>query len=320
MKRPLVALSVGDAPEQSQLGFGKEHLTEALVRLARLLLRSGCDLVYGGDLRQGGFTELLMRLVRAENDGGALGGARARRSRELRRLVNFLSWPKFGGLTPDVQAVYLGVARFVRVWPPGEHGTLNPGLGVDDDVRVALALSAMRRAVAEGTAEDVDGKKVPPSSAQLVLGGKVTGYSGLMPGILEEVAFAAVAGGRRARPLFVLGGFGGAAAALARGLLAGRPTEECTLAWQEERRRGRPGGERPPLLQRAFDAGPYRKHRAAFHPEHRYAALQALCEQGVAGLCRRNGLDAADNETLLRTSDVTEVLAVLRRAPLLAQR
>ena len=117
MTRPLVAISVGNAEEQLELGFGEEHLAEALVRAARLLLRAGCDLAYGGDLRPQGFTQLLLALVRAEGADRAVG-AKVPKGAELRRLVNFLPWPAHRELTADHKARDLGVCRFVRVDPP----------------------------------------------------------------------------------------------------------------------------------------------------------------------------------------------------------
>lgn len=45
------------------------------------------------------------------------------------------------------------------------------------------------------------------TSARIVIGGKRAGFQGIMPRILEEVLFAL----ERRQPLFLAGGFGGAA-------------------------------------------------------------------------------------------------------------
>ena len=58
-----IGLSIGDSPDLERLGFGKEHLDDATVEIARYLLASGATLAYGGDLRPGGFTDILNDLV-----------------------------------------------------------------------------------------------------------------------------------------------------------------------------------------------------------------------------------------------------------------
>jgi hypothetical protein len=59
------------------------------------------------------------------------------------------------------------------------------------------------------------------SDARVVIGGKTAGYIGRMPGISEE-AFTSIALGK---PLFVVGGFGGAAEPIARSIAAHEPVQ-----------------------------------------------------------------------------------------------
>ncbi len=308
---PLVALSVGNAPAQIEGGYGQEHLAEALVRVARLLLRRGCDLAYGG--RQSfGFTEVLLQLVRAETGSLDVGAREVRRSRERRRLVSYVRWPQHGDLTPDHHARRLGVCRFVLVPPPAlpkpPADASDAALGLLQD---GLSLSAMRRAMTYGDIRDVDGKKVPRTAARLVLGGKVDGFSGLMPGIAEEVAWALKESSSHPVAVFVLGGFGGAAAALADGF------RSRTLPAELDLDRHRAGDETLRDALEVLDGRTFRQTRDTYHPEHRYRALQDACAQGVAGLSRGNGLRDEDNERLLATTDLAEVLRVISRSPVL---
>jgi hypothetical protein len=81
-----VAISISESSDMSVLGLGNEHLVDAMTEVARHLLAMGARLMYGGDLRPGGFTEILFELV-----------ARYRRDADLddERLAvaNFLAWP-----------------------------------------------------------------------------------------------------------------------------------------------------------------------------------------------------------------------------------
>ena len=47
----------------SVLGLSDGHLRSAMAAIAAHVLARGDDLAYGGDLRGGGFTELLLELV-----------------------------------------------------------------------------------------------------------------------------------------------------------------------------------------------------------------------------------------------------------------
>ena len=97
-------------------------------------------------------------------------------------------------------------------------------------------------------------KVTDETDARVVLGGRMTGFSGLMPGIVEEVLLAT----RKRQPLYVAGGFGGAAHVVALafdGVSAPALTRESqerlspdyapTLSFYENRRsQSRPGNYR----------------------------------------------------------------------------
>jgi hypothetical protein len=61
--RYAVGVSVSDTTDMAMLGMGPEHLEDATLEIARYLLAMGSRLVYGGDLRPGGFTDLLAELT-----------------------------------------------------------------------------------------------------------------------------------------------------------------------------------------------------------------------------------------------------------------
>lgn len=213
-KEPLsnrvVAISISDSPDMASLGLSSEHLTDAMAEVARYLMSMGARLVYGGDLRPGGFTLLLLELVeRHRRDADP--------SDERISFTNFFPWPVHVSLSDEEvrqrAEATRGVAELVFLTVGGEimsseeREQLAPRSSTDDEW--SNGLTAMRGVV---TAR---------SDARVVLGGRVEGFKGKMPGIAEEALAALRAG----QPLFLLGGFGGCARDIAEdlGLAQTRP-------------------------------------------------------------------------------------------------
>ena len=187
-----VAISISESPDLSVLGLSDAHLRDAMDRLALHLLSSGASLAYGGDLRAHGFTEWLFELVhryRRESSKVQIG------------VTNYLAWPAhISKATDELEAISAGLAgtgELVCLSQDGHH--LDPSvwsqrpLHQPTNEEWAAGLTAMRRVV-QGA-----------SHARVVLGGRVTGYKGVMPGIAEEVLLSL----QNSQPLFLLGGFGG---------------------------------------------------------------------------------------------------------------
>ncbi|WP_374982281.1 hypothetical protein [Salmonella enterica] len=103
----------------------------------------------------------------------------------------------------------LGIkCREVRVPRPETLELAGSAPHVTDDFVRARCLTAMRIAMNEKL------------HARIIVGGRLTGYSGRMPGIIEEASLAL----RESIPLFIVGGFGGAAGLLT-DLVAGQALE-----------------------------------------------------------------------------------------------
>lgn len=54
-----IALSISESADLRALGFDEMHLRDALIEYTRQLLARAAVIVYGGDLRRGGFTQVL---------------------------------------------------------------------------------------------------------------------------------------------------------------------------------------------------------------------------------------------------------------------
>jgi hypothetical protein len=86
-----IAVSISDCPDFAARGVGERHVRDVTVEIARHLLAAGATLVYGGDLRQHGYTELLFE-VAARYHWAAKDGP---------SIINVLPWPVHDGMAPN---------------------------------------------------------------------------------------------------------------------------------------------------------------------------------------------------------------------------
>ena len=186
-----IAISTSDSPDMAALGLSEGHLREAVAEVAIYLLASGANLAYGGDLRREGFTELLFELV-----------VRYRRQEETQtRVTDYLAWPAHILMTADDldkrSTELLEFAQIVLIGPDGnrmsmeDRQALSPYEPTENEW--SIGLTSMRQVMRGET------------DARVVLGGRVEGYRGDMPGIAEEALLSFESG----QPLFLVGGFGG---------------------------------------------------------------------------------------------------------------
>lgn len=327
--RRLIALSLSyeRAPLLAR-GFGLEHLRELLVLLARPLLRQGASLAYGGRLqeRSDNFTYDLLRLVSAEQDEAAereqAGGADD--VLPIGRLYNYSAWPHYLRITPAIEARWINSCRIIRIdqaMAGIAPDACIPDCDFDPDRDVAysprkvplnsaICLGAMRRMAMDGLAlssPDVPRTEwVPPISVRIVLGGRMFGYSGFLPGIFEEVLLTL----ERGIPLYLLGGFGGAADVIANALLApqGTPLPETLHAdWHL--------ANAPHLdaLRRLQGAQPL--PFGILDTETGLARLRAAIENARGDLphALQTGLDDIETRALLETRDMRSAATLVHK-------
>lgn len=191
-----IAVSISESDDLAVLGLAEEHLRDAMIEISRHMLAMGARLVYGGDLRDNGYTKLLFELVARHRRDADVGDVRP-------AIANYLAWPVHSmkpreyllALREDLEG--FGELHCLdqegRAIPVDVQGGTSPTIFSDKDW--ASSLTAMRRAQTEAI------------DARIVLGGRVTDFKGRMPGIAEEAEFAL----KSNQPLFLLGGFGGCA-------------------------------------------------------------------------------------------------------------
>ncbi len=193
----VVSISISESPDLSALGLSNEHLHDAMYEIATHLLANGADLAYGGNLIPGGFTELLFELLYRYRNGARVDGA---------YITNYLPWPVHIDMDIDkIMGVKSGPEQ-IRLRLIGRGG---------EDISVAERRNMPSRQPSEHEWSEglTSMRKVmcAETDARVALGGRVERYKGIMPGIAEEVLLSL----ESRQPVFLFGGFGGCAGAIA---------------------------------------------------------------------------------------------------------
>lgn len=189
LKGKNLGISVSECEDLHINGFAIQHLQDAVIEISRYVLAVGGNLVYGGDLRKGGFTYLLYNLVEEYKDF---------ENTPDQRLYNYLAWPLNLKLTDSIRAEFRNKIRFIEVPPPKYLQIKEPEKFLPPDTvanRIAWAdsLSAMR----------IEMQKV--CNARIFLGGSSTNFKGRLPGVAEELLNAI----QNQTPIYLAGAFGG---------------------------------------------------------------------------------------------------------------
>jgi hypothetical protein len=186
-----VGLSISGSPDLARLGLTEVHVELTLGEVARSVLLGGGGLVYGGHLDPEGYTAFLQSELE-------------KYSRADRPLLVCLAWQEHRerALTElEAAEAQLGIRGKIEYLSPDGSPVDKAAdrddapVPVEDRSLRAEALTSMRRYL-----RDV-------SDARVVIGGRRDGFQGAMPGVIEETLLAVEAG----QPLFLAGGFGGAA-------------------------------------------------------------------------------------------------------------
>lgn len=183
---------MSESADLHRLGLDEQHLRLALGEVARVVIRAGHTLVYGGHLDPEGYTAFL------ESEMDRYG----RTDRPLHLVVGWsehrrLTLTELGRHKEDLQLK----ARITYLDAAGVPIAVDVGRGQDPEAveDVPAALTALRRHLVRET------------DARVLIGGREHDYQGEMPGIVQEALMAIEAG----QPVYFAGGFGGATATIA---------------------------------------------------------------------------------------------------------
>lgn len=264
-----IAISVSNPGEElKDRGIGLAMLKDLSVELARHILVGGGELVYGGDLRADGFTEIFSELSYQY-------GLKEQSGSDVTYFTNYFAWPIYNKLSKSQLADYKHYrVKVVKADPP--QGL--PTDWADKFVPYEEAQNFWRESLTR-----MRGQMEADVNARIVLGGAVTGFKGDMPGIYEE-AIAAI--GKR-HPLYVLGGFGGAASRLAH-LVKGKVT--VNALWDECRQ----------------DEAYAKYIGQGEEPSPHFNKLSVINSQNL-----NNGLSEDENIHLFESTNIAEIIAFI---------
>jgi hypothetical protein len=292
-----IALSISESTSPQQYGVLNEHLDAALLEITRYLLVCGASLSYGGHLGSAGYTVQLFDMLRAHHEVFDSSNS----SRSPRRITNFIYRPL--PLPSNIRTKYQDIVNFRFV--PAEYEQF-----ADFQERVNIASASDRLLWARGLTE-MRRQQTKETNARIVMGGKIgptltssmsdgapleeKWYSGRMPGLFEEAWFS----WQDQQPLFICGGFGGAARVLADLIMeqdSQLPAKDF-FNWDYQR-------------QAPFSDEVRQTFAAAGEILVDYGAMaDELRSKGVSGL--HNGLSYDENVILCQTQDTAEIVRLV---------
>lgn len=186
-----VALSVSSSADLERLGLTEEHCKLVVAEISRAIMLAGGTVVYGGNLDPEGYTWIIFEEAQRFGGGGCLFEDVLAESEYSKEKIESLKQVerRFGEFSHLTMVSSLG--RTVKIEDLQDQKSC---------VAVPECLTAMRRYVTNHT------------DARVIVGGKIKGFQGSLPGVIEEAELSVHSG----QPLLASGGYGGASAAIAR--------------------------------------------------------------------------------------------------------
>lgn len=217
-----IGISVSEVSDEEMLMLGQNvnHLKRFGQMAFRYLSGMQAALVYGGDLRPDGFTEQFLFEARL---------LRERLHLQEPCIKNYLSWPIYLKDNPDFKkwkAVNKDYIKIIEV-EPEEEGVVDkrrfiPPVSPVNVYLWARALTKMRK------------EMISACDARIIAGGRLYGYKGKIPGVLEEIMIAS----EQEVPFYLLGGFGGVGRVVGECRFENKTPIELTDSWQQEHNKG----------------------------------------------------------------------------------
>jgi len=216
-----IGISISDVQDD---GFSRNHIhSDHLIRLAqdlgRHLLARSATLIYGGDLRPNGFTEFIL------DEANIL---KERVGADLPKIENHLAWPIYMS-GPEIvawRAKYSHIMKTVEHEIPEGVSTVKeiflPPNTPENSYIWSRCLTEMRE------------QSIASSNVRICAGGKLSGYKGKMPGVLEEILIAL----KKNTPIYLIGAFGGVTGDVCSSILGSKVTESFTESWQVSHNEG----------------------------------------------------------------------------------
>jgi hypothetical protein len=272
-----IAISVSVSEELEYLGLSNQHLDDISIEIARYLIVNGATMLYGGDLRQGGFTELFSELSYQYKY----------LSDKERRFINYFPFPNSEKLSINDKANFIKQQVEPKILEIPEHlGNINKEKSYDP------FSSIEDRYVFSECFSDMRVKMANDSNARILLGGKQKNYLGYIPGIVEEAYQTIVA----KKPIYLLGGFGGATKSIIKAIKGETPVE-LTNEFQFS-------------TEFLRDFKKYSSDKSTLNFDFDYL-IGFFQHYNVGVLSTNNGLSIEENEILFESTNIHELVVLI---------
>lgn len=273
-----IAISVSESEELEYIGLSEHHLKDISIEIARYLIVNGAGLLYGGDLRNGGYTEIFSDLsyqYKYLND-------------QQPRFINYFFYPNSKKLETEEIANLLKKQVIVKQLEKPKHleplilneENYDPINKIEDRYLLSECLTDMRK------------KMSIDSHARIVLGGRQEGFTGYYPGIIEETFHSLSLN----KPVYLLGGFGGATKSIIQ-LISGEQSAQLTNDYQLN----------TPFLSEFWQ---YSQENSSIPLN--YEAINSFFKNyNISQISEKNGLSEDENKTLFESTNIHELVFLI---------
>jgi hypothetical protein len=277
LKSKKIAISISDSDDIKLYGGTDVLIRDITIELSRHILISGGTLVYGGDLRKQGFTELFSEL-------SCQYGQLEKSDRNIKYFTNYFAWPIYLNLDTSQRTEY----EYSRVaiekvdapeecLPDNRKSFLAPTT-LENKYLWAKSLTKMRYQMEKSV------------NARIILGGRTYDFKGKYAGIIEEFIISK----ELEHPIYLLGGFGGVSKIIV-DILEKKITDKDYFFKQAQKDLSYSDFFEYYNLQSTNDKINYQ------------TIFDNILKGGISGL--NNGLSETDNKILFRTTNVLEIVA-----------
>ncbi|WGE45992.1 TIR domain-containing protein [Actinobacillus equuli] len=279
-----IGLSISD---YQQDGYEKQHqhldeLKRFSQSLARHLLTNQHTLIYGGDLRDDGFTQFILDEATVLRD---------RLQVNQLFVENHLAWPLY-------------TQKENMKWYANYNTVVKPvSANIPDDIKDSINNTELflppncpdNKYIWSRCLTEMREKSIELSDIRIFAGGKFEKYLGKMPGVLEEFLIAF----NEQKPIFLVGGLGGLTQKLCHSIKNKTLAEEFTEEWQISH------NEAYQDLQKI----------ALEHSKHAdYEKIKSVIEHiSINDLAQQVGLTSEEYERLMTTPFVDEAMHLILR-------
>lgn len=277
LKNKQIAISISESEDIMSFGGADALIRDITIEISRHILIAGAKLVYGGDLRSQGFTELF-------KDLSCQYGQLEKSDNTTKYFTNYFAWPISLNLT-QAQKTEFKYSRVNTViveapseCPSDKMQEFLPPTSPENNFLWAKSLTKMREQMEDNI------------NARILLGGRISGFKGKYPGIIEEFIISK----KHNHPIFLLGGFGGASKVIA-DIIEGEDGSYLKKQTQKD--------------SSYEDLIKYYNSQNSSNPIDYDEIIALIKKDGIWGL--NNGLDEDENKILFHSTNVLEIVALV---------